>query len=264
MIRGTTLGGVQDRHGFRAMNGTRWRRRYRLTRTLAMLMVPLGLAACVQVQPYLAKELPSATKPLRVLLMPPDVAAVELATAGVPLPRADWTALAQAGLVDAVADTLRKHGAEMIRYRRATGIVPYAEKHLEAIALHETVLQTILTYRYGAAQQRAALPTKQSGLDWTLGESVAPIRADYAADYALFLVYRQATSTVERALFAAISFVLFGFIHPTSQSVGFASLIDLNTGAVIWTNLLQGQSLDVNRPDGIRNRCERLLSGLPL
>ncbi|MCO6441288.1 MAG: hypothetical protein J5I81_09410 [Nitrococcus mobilis] len=247
------------------MCGTRQLGKYRLTRrTLAALAVPFALAACVQVQPYLAKKLPSATEPVRVLLMPPDVAAIELATAGVPLPRADWTALAQDGLVEAVADTLKKHGAELIRYRRAAGIVPYAEEHLEAIALHEAVLQTILTYRYAPPQQRAALPTRQEGLAWTLGESVAPLRTDYAADYALFLIYRQATSTVERALFAAVSFVLFGFMQPTSQSVGIASLIDLDTGAVVWTNLLQGQSLDVNRPDSIRDRGERLLSGLPL
>ncbi|EAR21700.1 hypothetical protein NB231_03185 [Nitrococcus mobilis Nb-231] len=238
--------------------------KYRLTRVLAALVGPLALAACIQVQPYLAKGVPPATKPVRVLLMPPNVAALELTTAAAPLPRADWTELAQDSLVEAVADTLKKHGAQMIRYRRATEVMPYAEDHLEAIALHEAVLQTILTYRYAPAQQRAALPTKPEGLDWTLGESVTRIKTDYAADYALFLTYRQATSTVERALFAVVSFVLFGFIQPTSQSIGLASLVDLNTGAIIWTNLLQGQSLDVNRPDGIRDRVEQLLSGLPL
>lgn len=246
------------------MYGLRRVGKYRLTHTMVSLAVLLALGACVQVRPYLAKEITPAIKPVRVLLMPPDVAVLELAAAGVPLPRADWTALAQDGLVEAVADTVNSQGAEMVRYRRAEGIVPYADEHLEAVALHETVLQTILTYRYSPSEQRVSLPTKQEGLDWTLGESVMPIRADYDADYALFLIYRQATSTPGRALIAAASLALFGFIQPTSQSVGFASLIDLNTGAVIWTNLLQGQSLDVNQPDGIYDRGIKLLSGLPL
>ncbi|MDN5850605.1 MAG: hypothetical protein L0H63_13365 [Nitrococcus sp.] len=238
--------------------------RVRLTRTMASALVLLVLGGCVQVQPYLAKEITPPTKPVRVLLMPPDIAALEIAAAGVPLPRADWTTQAQDGLIDAVEDTLESHGAEIVRYRSAEGIVPYADEHLEAVALHETVLQTILTYRYSPAQQQLSLPTKPEGLDWTLGESVAPIRADYDADYALFLIYRQATSTTARALLAAASVVLFGFIQPTSQSVGFATLIDLESGAVIWTNLLQGQSLDVNEPDGIYDRGIKLLSGLPL
>ncbi|MDN5869834.1 MAG: hypothetical protein L0H73_03810 [Nitrococcus sp.] len=231
---------------------------------MAAAVVLLVLGGCVQVQPYLAREITPPAKPVRVLLMPPDVAALELAAAGLALPRADWTTTAQDALVQAVENTLAGHGAELVHYRRAEGIVPYAEEHLEAVALHETVLQTILTYRYSPARQRLSLPTKPAGLDWTLGESVAPIRADYEADYALFLMYRQVTSTAARALLTAVSVVLFGAIQPTGQSVGFASLIDLDSGAVIWTNLLQGQSFDVNAPDGIYDRGIKLLSGLPL
>lgn len=246
------------------MYGPRRVGRCRLTRATASLAVLLGLSACVQTQPYLAKEITPVSGPVRVLLMPPDVAILEIATAGVPLPRADWTGAAQASLVEAVADTLQSRNAELVRYRRAQGVVPYAKQHLEALALHETVLQTILTYRYTPRQRRLSLPTKQGGLDWTLGESVAPLRADYDADYALFVIYRQATSTPGRALLAAASLALFGFIQPTSQAVGLASLVDLATGAVVWTNLLQSQSLDVNRPDGIHDRGMKLLSGVPL
>ena len=246
------------------MYGPRRVGRWRLTHATASLAVLLGLSACVQTQPYLAKKITPADGPVRVLLMPPDVAILELATAGVPLPRADWTRAAHDGLIEAVADTLQNRHAELVRYRRAEGVVPYAKEHLEALALHETVLQTILTYRYTPRQRQLALPTKQGGLDWTLGESVARLRADYAADYALFLIYRQATSTPGRALLAAASLVLFGFIQPTSQAVGLASLVDLSTGAVVWTNLLQSQSLDVNQPDSIHDRGIKLLSGLPL
>lgn len=239
--------------------------RGRLTRATAALTLVLALSACVQTQPYVATKIRPASGPARVLLMPVDVAILELSTAGLPLPRADWTSAAQQSLVDAVADTLQSRSATLIRYRRAEGVVPYAKAHFEALALHETVLQTILTYRYTPQQRRQlSLPTKQEGLDWTLGESVAALRADYAADYALFLIYRQATSTPGRALLAAASLALFGFIQPTSQAVGFASLVDLETGDVVWTNLLQSQSLDVNRPDGIHNRGLKLLAGLPL
>lgn len=112
--------------GFDRLSERRRLGTYRGLRTLASLAGLLVLAACVQVQPYLAKKIPPATRPARVLLMPPDVVILELSMGGVPLPRADWTAHAQSELVQAVVDSLKSHGAEVVRYHRAQGVVPYA------------------------------------------------------------------------------------------------------------------------------------------
>jgi len=246
------------------MRNGRLKRAAPFGRALCTGLAVLALGACVQAQPYRAEDAGAADEGARVVLMPPDVVVLELATAGVPLPRADWSADVEKALVTAVREKLQGSRAEMVRYRTTDEVVPYADSHRDMVALHQTVLQSILTYRYRGQGQGPELPTKGDKLDWTLGETVAPLRADYEADYALFLTYRQATATAGRALMAAATFVLFGAIQPTSQSLGLASLVDLSTGEVVWTNVIQGQALDVSKPSNVRSRGEKLLSELPL
>lgn len=196
--------------------------------------------------------------------MPLDVVALEVGTSGLPLAHPDWTRKARAAMADAVEATLEERGAALVRYRADDGrIVPYADAHLPAVRLHQAVRDAIVAYHYRARPGRS-LPTRSGDFDWTLGGSVRALGHDYDADYALFLVYRQATSTGGRALLTAATFLLFGAIQPTSQSIGFATLVDLETGDVVWTNLLQGQALDVSPPDGLRRRGRELLSELPL
>lgn len=236
-------------------------------RALAAALLVSQLAACVQVQPH-RSETPAAHSNPRVLLMPPDILVLEVSAAGPPFPHPDWTAVAEEELVAAAEGRLRESAATLVRYRPAEGVVPYAPAHLPAIGLHEVVLDTVLTYHYGAAssadQRRPRLATKGDHLAWTLGDSVRPLREDYDADYALFILYHQATSTGGRALLAAAGFVLFGAIGPTSQSIGLASLVDLHSGEIVWTNVLQGQAMDVSRPNNLDHKGRELLAELPL
>jgi len=231
-------------------------------------LLALVLSGCVSVQPQKAEE-PPEREGGRVLLTPPQVLVLELGPGGVPLPRADWTRETEAALTEAAAETLRDRGGALLRYRSPEGAAAYEPAHLPAVRLHSTVRDTILTYRYGAGQRPGGrrgltLANKEGRFDWTLGETVGPLRKDYEADYALFVTYRQLTSSGGRALLSAAAFFLFGQLSPTSQSIGLASLVDLHNGRVIWTNVLRGQGFDVSKPDTVRDRFEELLSGMPL
>lgn len=234
-----------------------------LTATLLALL----LAGCVQVQPHRAEK-PAAHADARVLLMPPDVLVLEATAAGLTFPKPDWTATAESELVAAAEARLAEHGASLMRYRPAEGVVPYAPAHLPAIELHETVLSTILTFRYSSApssdQRAPRLETKGEHLAWTLGDTVGPLREDYDADYALFLIFRQVTSSGGRALLSAAAAYFFLAIGPTSQAIGLASLVDLHSGEVVWTNVLQGQGMDIGNPDNLDHKGRELLSELPL
>lgn len=233
---------------------------------LAVALAAALLASCVQVQPHRSTQPPRHPSP-KVLLMPPDVLVLEIGAAGLPLPQPHWTRAAERDLSATAESVLTEHEGEMMSYRVADGVVPYAPDHRPALELHRTVLNTILSYRYGAAGPNGGerrLVTKSEGLAWTLGDTVRPLRRDYEADYALFLVYRQATSSSGRALLAAAGFVLFGAIGPTSQSIGLASLVDLHSGDIVWTNVLSGQGMDVRRPDGLKDKARQLLSEMPL
>lgn len=231
---------------------------------MAAAALVTALAACVQTKPYQAANTGAAGEGARVLLMPPDVLVLEREATGVMQPRADWTEDVKQALTEALRDQLEGGGATLARYRVADGVVPYAKAHRATVAMHQTVLQSILAYRYQGERQGPSLATKGESLDWTLGEAVAPLAADYDADYALFLSYQQATSSAGRALLTAAAVVLFGAIQPTSQSVGLASLVDVRSGDVVWTNVVQGQALDVSKPSNVRDRAEQLMAEFPL
>lgn len=244
---------------------------HRGTRAALTLLVPVLLvSACVSVKPQRASGGIEVRDNPRVLLMAPDVLLLEITTAGVPIPRADWSARAHDTLVGATTTTVAGRGGELVHYVRPSDErLPVAPHHLPALRLYQVVLGAILTYRYKFGAQRGArapaLVTKSDdGLEWTLGDSVAPLRADYNADYALFLTFRAASSNSGRAMVSAAAFALFGVIETTSQSVGLATLVDLHSGEVVWTNLLSGSAFEVGEPEEMRENALKLLETLPL
>lgn len=234
--------------------------------TVALLAVPLG--GCVTTQPHRAKE-PTVHDQPRVLLMPLQVLMLEAIASGMPVPKADWTRQAEGALVGGIEARLAEHGATLVRYRPEDGVVPYAAAHRPTVRLHQVVRATILTYRYNTSsrpdrRRPPKLVTKEGRFDWTLGESVRPLREDYDADYALFVAYRQANSSTGRSVLLGLGFLLYGLIAPTSQAIGIASLVDLHSGQLVWINALQGMTLDVGTPEGLHGRGRELLAGLPL
>lgn len=232
---------------------------------LAMVLVVL-LAACTHVKSLQGEVAESTYTSPRVLLIPPDVILVELTTAGLPLPRADWTGHAERVLFGVLEESIAARGGRLIRYQAPENRALYAPEHVTAVALHNAIVNTLITYRYRQDQlgNQSALPTRAEGLGWTLGESVRPLREDYDADYALFLIYRHISSSPGRALLNTLALVFFGAIQPTSQAVGFVSLVDLHSGQVVWTNLLSSQGLDVNQPAGLAELGRRLVEEVPL
>lgn len=228
----------------------------------AFLVIALGLtlSACTSTRPYQVSddERPSAK---RILLMPTDVVVLQVGTTGLPLPRERWTQKVQNGFASTARELLSDRGRQLVRYRTDdNAVVPYQREELPAIRMQRAVMQTVLNQRYGDA---APLPDAAPA-NWTLGTSVAPLRQAYDADLALFLIYRQATSSTGRTVMTLVQTALFGAIQPTSQSVAFASLVDLRTGELVWTNVLQAQGFDTNEPNAINERARELLTEMPL
>lgn len=234
------------RHGFRAL--------------LLTCLAGLGLGACTQTQPYqLVDERPPRAE--RVLLMPVDVMVLEVGATGLPLPREQWTNDVRDGFATTAARVLRDRNLELVRYpERDHTVVPYRPNELPALRLQRAVMRSVLAHHYGDGDQLPADASDQ----WNLGDSVAPLRERYDANVALFITYRQANASTGRAVLNVISTVLSGALQPSSQSVAFASLVDLQTGQFIWTNVLQSQGFDANAPDQIADRARELLTEMPL
>jgi hypothetical protein len=107
------------------------------------------------------------------------------------------------------------------------------------------------------------LPNKGKALDWTIGTGAATLRDRYGADYALFIFVRDSYATAGRALFM-IGAAMFGVGIPGGQQVGFASLVDLRTGQIVWFNQLASSSGDLRTAAPAQKTVDALLKGLPL
>jgi hypothetical protein len=56
---------------------------------------------------------------------------------------------------------------------------------------------------------------------------------------------------------------LFGVAMPGGQQLGFASLVDLETGNVVWFNRVLRNTGDLRNADAARETAQTLLAGLP-
>ncbi len=90
----------------------------------------------------------------------------------------------------------------------------------------------------------------------------------YDADYALFVYFRDTFASTGRI---ATMIVASLFTYGTGgaaigggEQVGFASLVDLETGDVIWFNVMKSSVGNLRKPDSARESAEDLLTDLPL
>src|SRR6266446_3443173 len=137
----------------------------------AAIAVSLAAAAWGQSK-NLAPGFTSLPKGASVVIMPTDIELFSISGGGVPEPKADWTE---------AASTHFK--AALLAKRQALGVnmVELAEKDADELAevnlLHGAVASAIGMHHYSECGDALfALPTKGGKLDWSLGETVQPIR----------------------------------------------------------------------------------------
>ena len=192
----------------------------------------------------------------QVLIVEPDIELTELLTSGVQQPRADWTAAAREYATAALDAALKSRGAQLSHYRVPQDPLQKEEQR-QSILLHQAVGTSILLHRHF----NVPLPHKGKAFDWTLGPGVRKLDPD--ARYALFLFLRDSYATGNRKAVMAIGMV-FGIGVSLGQQVGFASLVDLNDGRVVWFNLLNSATGDMRNPEGAAASVAMLLDGMPL
>jgi hypothetical protein len=181
----------------------------------------------------LAPGFSSLAKSSTVLIMPPDVELFSISGGGVTEPRADWTAAAQTHIHAALSAKVTGLGLRTQELPERD-----ADAFAEISALHAAVAQAIAFHHMGLGN--FALPTKNGKLDWSMGDAVKPIHEKSMADYALFIWLRDSYASPERKA-AMFALALLGVGVPGGIQVGYASLVDLRTGQVVWFNrLLRG------------------------
>lgn len=219
---------------------------------IAVMLFFAGCAVTSNVQQI--DRLESVGDEARILLMPPDIRYFLLSAGGVPEPNAEWTEAAQTNFLKALEDYAESVGAD-------TKVLDETNLSAEEIRyeeLHGAVGLTLRTHYFGMTK----LPSKGETFDWTLGPDIRSIGEDHNADYALFVYYRDYQASGGRVAFSILA-AAAGVGVPMGAEYGFASLVDLNTGDIVWFNVVNAGSGELRDEAGAVTAVNALFRDMP-
>ncbi|WP_300455225.1 hypothetical protein [Accumulibacter sp.] len=220
-----------------------------------LALTVLGVGALRAEPRNLADGFSGLPKGALLVVMPPDIELLSLSAGGVTEPRADWTEAAQQHVHSALSAKAAVLGLEVRRL---------AEDEADALAevntLQAAVARSIAIHHLGGLNH--TLPTKEGKLDWSLDEAVLPIHAATGGDYALFIWMRDSYASAERKV-AMVALALLGVGIPGGIQVGYASLVDLRSGQVLWFNQIARRTGDLREAEPAANVVSALLNNFP-
>ena len=203
----------------------------------------------------IAPGFPGLSKADAVVVMPVDVELFSLSAGGLTEPKADWTAAAKGHMKSAVGARTTAIGL-----KTQEGSEALADDFAEQVSLHAAVAQAIAWHHSTGGAW--ALPTKAEALNWTFGDAMTGLGNKTGARYGLFLWVRDSYASAERKA-AMVLLAIAGIGITGGIQVGYASLVDLQTGQVVWFNRLIRGTGDLREADSARESIDALLSGFP-
>jgi len=191
---------------------------------------------------------------VKIVLMPPDIRYYLVTTGGVAEPHAEWTKAARENFSEAIGEFAESIGSDL-KILDDTNLSPW---EIEYEQLHSAVGATIIGNYFGPYK----LPSKAGGFDWSLGPDIARIGEEHDADYALFVYYRDRQASGGRVAFAILAAAAGAATDWGSES-GFASLVDLKTGDIVWFNIVTAGSGELRSKDGAAQAVAHLFKDIP-
>ena len=195
--------------------------------------------------------------PVRILVFRPDVKVGEQSTAGMNQPNADWTATARKEIATAL------DGAGVAR---SSEIKPMPELEgadgallADYRALFRAVTDAVVQHKLFAGNR---LPTKKAEFNWTLGSGVKRLGEVGGGDYGLFVYTYDSYGSAGRKA-AQIVGMMFGVGMTSGVHIGYAGLVDLKTGELVWINADTAMGGDVREAEGATKRVGQLLEDFP-
>lgn len=191
----------------------------------------------------------------KIVMLQPDVELSSVSLGGVAEPKADWT------------DTAMKHIRQSLQARTVILDLQFrqlseeeSDKFAEVSTLHAAVAQAISAHHFGLSSLN--LPTKNGKLDWSLGEATATLGQTTNSDYGLFIWIRDSYATAERKA-AMIAAALFGRGIAGGVQIGYASLVDLKSGQILWFNQVRRADGDLRDPVSAEETMLTLFKNFP-
>ena len=191
----------------------------------------------------------------KLVLVPMDVELFELGVGGVTEPKAEWTAAAQQHMKAAIAARQAKLALGAVELSERD-----ADEFAEPLSLHAAVAQSVAFHHLGLANFN--LPTKAGQLDWSFGEAMQGLGQKTGARYGLFIWVRDYYASAERKAMM-VGLALLGVVVPGGAQLAYASLVDLQTGRVVWFNKLVRGHGDLREAKPAEESVEALLANFP-
>ena len=239
-------------NGLSTMGG--WRDRGRILLAVGLAVLLTGCVATVQRQATELRREPGKTP--TIVVMPLDVELSQLTAGGVPEPQSEWTEAALKHMRDALEIEARSYKVKLADFHAERGSAEDRQTSLDLVKLHRAVGGAVLIHQY---LQGFGLPSKDGKFDWSLGPSVATISRSHEADYALFLFVRDSYATAGRVAVMVVAALMGVGVQGGSQ-VGFASVVDLKTGDIVWFNRLVRPQGDLRTPEAAAETVKALIS----
>ncbi len=199
----------------------------------------------------------------KILLFRPAVSVGAQSTGGMFEPNADWTDKARANIEAALARRQADLGNIVVVAPEVVGT--QAELVQEYTNLFGAVAGAVVSYQFFVGNR---LPTKKrdnkSGVfDWSLGEGVRDLPGAQDADYAIFIYNKDAYGSTGRKILQIVALLGPGLGVTSGEHLGYAGLVDLKTGDLVWLNADSAMGGDVREPEGAEKRVAQLLEEFP-
>ncbi len=220
----------------------------------ALLLAGLANQATAQESKNLAPGFTDRPAASRLVILPADIELYSISAGGIPEPKADWTLSALKNFKASLDKRKQLMGANVVNFDEKD-----ADEMAEINSLHGAVAQSVsLHHMMGVVK----LPTKDGKLDWSMGDAVKPLRDRTNADYALFVWLRDSYASSERKA-AMVMMAILGVGIPGGAQIGYASLVDLKDGRIVWFNDLRRASGDLREAESANETLDALLKGFP-
>lgn len=232
---------------------------HKIAAAVCLVVVASACSVASAQVPNLAPGFTGLPKGAKVVMMPADIEIYSLSAGGVPEPRADWTEAAHRNFKSILARREGTLGVAMTQLAEKD-----ADDFAEIAALHTAIARAIAVHHFGPSSLH--LPTKDGKLDWSLGESTQALKKATGADYAVFSWVRDSHASAERqAAMVAIAVLSLGRALPRGgNQTAYASLVELDTGRILWFNRFARDSGNLKDEDAAEETVETLFKSLPV
>ncbi|MFC4291939.1 hypothetical protein ACFOWX_05865 [Sphingorhabdus arenilitoris] len=201
-----------------------------------------------------------ADKAVKILVFRPDVQVAEQTTGGLDQPNADWTQQAKSLLNDALVAAQARGGNDVIFMPALQG--EQARLMADHQALFRVIADAAITHKLFPGDE---LPSKKGKFDWTLGPTVQELSTiGGGADYGLFLYSYDSYGSSGRKAAQIVGLILAADLIPAGVHIGYAALVDLKNGDLVWINADISMGGDVRTQEGAEKRVMQLLEDFPV